>query len=123
MSGYEGWLRECDVDASRYRHWWVDIRLRAECGTQLDVHVDARRWGLTFVHSERCSAITFVGETVELGRDDHGILHAATDPSQLGSLLAVLEDRYGIEFRRQVPEVRSNIPYAVPRVRQWLSIV
>src|SRR5690349_16393625 len=120
MSDFEAWLRTCDVDVSRCRHWWVDIRLHTDSGGQLDVHVDARRWGLMFMHSERCSAITFAGEDVELGRDDHGILDAATHPGELGRLLAVLEERYGIEFRRQVPEIRSNVPHAATRVRQWL---
>lgn len=120
---FHAWLTDCGVDVSRFRHWWVEFKLVAEAGTRLSVRVDADRWGLSFTHSEKHSTISFAGDDVELRRDDHGIVHEAKDPSELGRLLCALERRYDIQFQRWLPEVRSNVPSAIPRVRQWLSIV
>lgn len=106
---FQAWLSTCGVDVSRYRNWWIEIRLSAESseGTQLHVLVDSQRWGTRFV---------FAGELVE-------IRHEVSDPCELGMLLESLERRYEIRFRRSRPDVRSNVPNATSRVRQWLSIV
>ncbi|NVB77915.1 MAG: hypothetical protein HOV81_05920 [Kofleriaceae bacterium] len=122
-NAFQAWLTDCGVDVSRFRHWWVEFQLEAEAGTRLSVRVDAHRWGLSFTHSEKHSTISFAGDDVELRRDDHELVHEATDPSEIGRLLGALERRYAIQFQRSVPEVRSNVPAAIPRVRQWLSIV
>jgi hypothetical protein len=101
----------------------VEFQLEADAGARLSVRIDADRWGISFSHSEKHSTISFVGDDVELRRDDHEIVHEAKDPSELGRLLCALEQRYAIQFQRSLPEVRSNVPAAIPRVRQWLSIV
>ena len=109
VPAFHAWLCTCGVDVSRYRNWWIEIRLKAESsdGTQLDVLVDSQRWWFRFM---------FAGELVE-------IRHEVSDPTELGMLLDSLERRYEIRFRRSLPEIRSNVPSATSRVRQWLSIV
>jgi hypothetical protein len=76
-----------------------------------------------FCHGSRASWIRFTDEPFVHGRDEHRLLCELTSLERVEPMLATLEKRYQLSFRRDRGLIRSNLVGATAAVREWLSTV
>ncbi|MGE5181866.1 MAG: hypothetical protein ACM31C_07380 [Acidobacteriota bacterium] len=78
-------------------------------------------WGVFFCHGSRASWIRVTDQPFVHGRDDHALLGELPELHQIGHLLRSLEERYGLQFRREQALVRTNFGAGQKAVRDWLG--
>lgn len=125
------WLRARGIEASKAK-WYVEIHLDVKdtgakmtyWGTKdtvfhLKVHED--EWSILFVHAAKSSHIRVRDPRAFVhGDDDWGLMRKRGKLANVGKLIARLEKKHGIRFRRDLPWIRSNLKGAKKQVREWL---
>lgn len=74
-----------------------------------------------FEHAGKMSWIRVTDVPFVHGRDDHGLLGLTPALKDLSQLVRSLEERFGCQFERASPEIRSSIAGAEPAVREWVE--
>jgi hypothetical protein len=115
------WLATLEVVPPGPR-WFVEIVLGADdAGPRFHLDVYSEEWGFRFVHGELASWIRVTDIPFVHGRDDHGLLPETPKLRAIGRLLGMLEGKYGMKFPRDPVVVRTNVPEAEAKVREWLA--
>lgn len=124
------WLAEQGLPA-RATRWHVAIGLDVRdipAPVLFDESVDSRfhieiyteEWGYFFCHRGRSSWIRITDAPFVHLRDDFGLLASTTDLKRIGSQLRSVEHQFGLDFRRDLAFVNTNLANAEPAIRQWI---
>jgi hypothetical protein len=124
------WLRERRLRASK--SWFVELALDTsdrpasitfshDTDNRFHLNLYPDEWGVFFCHGSRASWIRVTDEPFVHGRDDHQLLGQLPELHQIGYLLHALEDRYGLQFRREHALVRTALAGGDKQIRSWLE--
>jgi hypothetical protein len=123
------WLRERGLSAPNGMRWRVEIAFDlanrpasfAFAPTRFQIAIDPDVWGFEFVHDGRASTIQVKAIATARDRDEHRLVALTPSLSRIGTLLRILEARYGMFFPRHHAALRSSIPRSQPLIRAWIS--
>jgi hypothetical protein len=86
------------------------------------LRIYSEEWGFYFCHRGRSSWIRVTDAAFAHGRDDFDLLHATPLLGSIGVLVHALEVAYGLEFRRDIAAIRTDLPPAfAPAIRRWVA--
>jgi hypothetical protein len=89
--------------------------------TRFRIEIYAEEWGVFFCHAGRVSWVRVTDVAFVHGRDDHGLLLVMPPLAQVGELLRRVERDHGVQFRRAVALLRSDLIDAEATLRRWVS--
>lgn len=120
------WLEDLGLDTGRVPRWYVEVALAAvdeDDDLRFELNVYPEEWGYVLRAGTRVSAIRISDAPFIHGRDDHQLLPLTPGLSRIGDLIAVIETRRIVAFRRSQAMVRSNLVRATSVVRTWLNTI
>jgi hypothetical protein len=89
--------------------------------SRFHIEIYSEEWGFFFCHAGRASWIRITDLAFVHMRDDYGLLAAAPALPEIGSLLRRLESEHGLQFRRELAYVHTNLINAEPSIRAWVQ--
>ena len=102
------------------RNWYVEVELFAGAA-KFDIEIFAEEWGIAFHHDDRVSWIRVTDIPFVHGRDEHELLRETTSLRDVGNVIRLIENRYGLTFDREAAVIRTNITSAEPEIREWVA--
>jgi hypothetical protein len=120
------WIENRGLDAVHTPNWYVEITLVAPDVTgdvQFELNIYPEEWGYVLRAGAHVSSIRITDVAFVHGRDDHKLLSHTPALAQIGELIALVETRRTVAFRRIQAEVRSNLVRATSVVRAWLNTI
>ena len=91
-----------------------------EAATALRVELFSEEWGYCFRHDRKVSWIRVTDLPFVHGRDDHGLLPHTPALRSFGTLVARLEERFGIQLAREPAALRTSLRDAEAAIRAWI---
>lgn len=120
------WLENRGLDARNTPQWYVEVTLVApDAGrdVRFELNIYPEEWGYILRVDSRVSSIRITDIAFVHGRDDHQLLPMTPELARVGDLIAAIETRKIVAFRRRQAEVRSNLTRATSVVRTWLNLI
>ena len=102
------------------RNWYVEISLHAD-GARFDVEIFAEEWGIAFHRGDEVSWIRVTDIPFVHGRDDFELLQETRSLRDIGRVVRLLENRFGIAFDRDGATIRTNVPDGDAEIREWVA--
>ena len=104
--------------------WGVGITLHDNSSVpppRLHLAISTTEWSLSFEHHGELSWIRVTGDAPEIGtRDDFDLIGHIPELLNLGWVIARLERRFDLSFRRLHAEIETNLRDADPKIRRWV---
>jgi hypothetical protein len=117
------WLQRRGLTASK-PHWFVEIAIEADSpDTRFELNIYPEEWGFVLRRGSRVSSIRVTDVAFIHGQDDHDLLALTPSLDKVGNLLAEIQRRHGMIFRRTAATVRTNLVRATVAVRSWLAFL
>jgi hypothetical protein len=120
------WLEQRGLDARQTPHWYVEITLAARHASDevaFALNIYPEEWGYVLRAGSRVSSIRVTDVVFVHGKDDHQLLPLTPELDHVGELIALIETRTLVAFRRSRAAVRSNLVRASSVVRAWLHSI
>ena len=126
------WVSDRGLTLPTGTRWHIELQLdvietpapsQYDEATATRFHLDiySEEWGFYFCHGGKCSWIRVTDQPFMHGRDDFSLLGMTPVLKDIGPLVRHLEQKYRIEFRRDLALVRTNLAKAEPTLRAWIA--
>jgi hypothetical protein len=120
------WLEDRGLDSRSTPQWYVEVTLvapDADREVSFELNIYPEEWGYILRVDARVSSIRITDVAFVHGRDDHQLLALTPALPRIGDLIALIETRKIVAFRRRQAVVRSNLTRAASVVRTWLNMI
>jgi hypothetical protein len=120
------WLEERGLDPHNTPRWYVEVTLEAldaARDVRFELNIYPEEWGYILRVGPRVSSIRITDVAFVHGKDDHQLLSLTPELAKIGDLIALIETRRMVAFRRTRATVRSNLTRAASVVRAWLNTI
>jgi len=126
------WLADRGIPLPTGTRWHIEIQLdvsdvRAssqfdeQTATRFHIDIYSEEWGFYFCHAKQSSWIRVTDQAFVHGRDDFKLLPMTPALNDIGQVVRQLEQKYGVQFRRDLALVRTNLAKAEPAIRAWIA--
>lgn len=89
--------------------------------TQLRIELYSEEWGFWLRRDGKVSWVRVTDVPFVHGRDEHALLRDTPALKNIGRLVRALEERFGVQFDRGAPSIRTSLVDAEPAVREWIA--